>query len=185
MLGDEVVGQQLRVAFAQAQRRHLEHQHVEAEREVVAERAAIEQVVQARAGGGDDAHVALALAPATDRPVAVILQEAQQRYLGPYRQRIDLVEEQRAAFGHRDEAGPGFARVGVGAALGAEQLALDQAIGQRAAIERNEGRGAARRLVVDGAGREFLARARLALDQYRRVVARDPGDQRQGIEEDR
>src|ERR1043166_7634302 len=54
-----------------------------------------------------------------------------------------------------------------GALLVAEQLALEQRLGQRGAVDGDERLAAARREIVDPLRDELLARARLALDQDR------------------
>ena len=81
-----MIGQQRGIARALAQRRHGQQQHVEAEGQIVAEAAGLQQLVEARVGSGDDAHVAGAFAAAAHRPVGEILQKAQQRHLRPLRQ---------------------------------------------------------------------------------------------------
>src|SRR5262249_7949787 len=55
-----------------------------------------------------------------------------------------------------------------GAALVTEQLRLEQRLGQRGAVDRDERLGGTARALVDRAGEELLARATLALDQHRR-----------------
>ena len=47
----------------------------------------------------------------------------------------------------------------------AEQLALQERLGQRAAIHRDEGTLGALAVVVNGAGHQLFARAALALDE--------------------
>ena len=82
----------------------------------------------------------------------------------------DLVEEERALVGGDEEA----ALVGDGAgerALGvAEELALEQRLGDRAAVDRDEGLVRARARAVDRAREQLLAGAALALDQDARVA---------------
>ena len=63
------------------------------------------------------------------------------------RQVADLVEQQRPLVGAADQAGPVLARVGEGAPAVAEQLALDQRLGQRGAVDGHELAGPARQLV--------------------------------------
>ena len=92
-------------------------------------------------------------------------QHAQQAGLGGERHVADLVEEERAAIGLLNEAGPGLGRPGEGAGLVAEQLGLDQGLGQGRAIDRDEGLVGAPRRAVQGAGEELLAGAGLAADE--------------------
>ena len=115
----------------------------------------------------------------------MILQEAQQHALRARRHRLDLIEEQRATFCLGHEAAARLARIREGAALVAEQFALDQAIRQRPAIDRDEGTVASVAKIVQRAGRKLLAGAGLALDQYRRIDRRHAADQAQRFGEHR
>jgi hypothetical protein len=63
----------------------------------------------------------------------------------------------------------------------AEQLALEQRLGDRAAVDRHEGPGGARAEPVDGVGGQLLAGAALAEDQHRRVHRRDLADRREDL----
>ena len=97
-------------------------------------------------GGADDARVdrdRLAPADPLDHP---LLQEAQQLDLQRQRDVADLVEEQRAAMGQLDLALGRLDRAGEGALLVAEQLAFEQVLGDRRAVDRDEARRRARRL---------------------------------------
>ena len=84
-------------------------------------------------GRGDDADVDLdrASVPPT-RSNSALLEHAQELGLQAERQLADLVEEQRAAVGHLEAAGLLLGRAGERALLVAEQLALDQRLGERA-----------------------------------------------------
>src|SRR5262249_61849741 len=66
------------------------------------------------------------------------LQPAQEARLLAERHVRDLVEEQRAAVGELEAAGAIGARVGERALDVAEQLALEQAIGETAGVDRDE-----------------------------------------------
>src|SRR5256886_9227060 len=59
-------------------------------------------------------------------PICFLLEGAQQLPLQLWGEAVDLVEEQRAAFGDFEQAGLGGPGVGERAALVAEQLALEQ-----------------------------------------------------------
>src|SRR5262245_6190467 len=99
------------------------------------------------------------------------------RWFGLERQRrvAELVEEQRAAVRHLEQARPFAVGAGERAALVAEQLALHQLLGQRAAVDRDERALAALRPAVDLARDDLLAGARLADQQHRQ--RRPCGDQ--------
>jgi hypothetical protein len=93
-------------------------------------------------------------------------QHPQQPGLQAQRHVADLVEEQRAAVGRLDQPALG-PRPGAGEAAGqvAEQLALDQALGDGRAVDGDEGLRAALAGGVQGLGEVFLAAAGLAGDQ--------------------
>ena len=67
-----------------------------------------------------------------------LLEDAEQLGLRRSGQLADLVEEDRAAGGALEPAGPLAVGAGEGASLVAEELALDQALGQRAAVDPDE-----------------------------------------------
>ena len=86
--------------------------------------------------------------------------------------RADFVEEERAAVGLLE---PPLARghgAGEGAARVAEELGLEQGLGNGAAVERDEAVLAPRAGLVDGARDHFLAGAGLAGDEHRRGAGR-------------
>src|SRR2546425_1718063 len=85
----------------------------------------------------------------------------------------DLVEEERAPVGQLEAALLPPRRAGERALLVAEQLRLEQRLGQRGAVDRDERAAAPRRARVDRAGDELLAGAALALDEHRRGAAGD------------
>ena len=129
-------------------------------------------------GGGDDAHVAADRRVVADALEHALLQDAQQLHLHRQAHVADLVEEQRAALGDLEATLAGGDRAGERALLVAEQLAFEQLGRDGAAVDGDEGPLAARAGVVDGAGRELLARARFAEDQHARIVGSDLADQR-------
>ena len=63
---------------------------------------------------------------AADRQHLVVFQHAQQLHLHRQRDVGEFVEEDRAAVGQGQQAGPGLRRAGEGARDVAEQLALDE-----------------------------------------------------------
>ena len=127
-------------------------------------------------GGADDPGVdrdRLAAADPLDHP---LLQEAQQLDLQRQRDVADLVEEQRAAMGELDLALGGLDRAGEGALLVAEQLGLEQVLGDRGAVDRDEAAAAAPARLVDAAGEQLLAGAAGAEQHHRDVGIGDPLD---------
>ena len=105
-----------------------------------------------------------------------LLQHAQQLHLRLQVDVADFVEEQRAALGQLEAALAALVRVGERALLVAEQLRLDQRVGQRAAAHLDERLGRPQRVVVDRVRDQLLAGARLAADQHGGVGARDLRD---------
>src|SRR5439155_16171970 len=100
---------------------------------------------------------------AADAQHLALVEHAQQLRLRRREQLADLVEEHDAALGDLEEAGLGRDRAGERAALVAEQLALEQRLGERRAVQAQERRLRARRVAVDQLGDHFLANAGLAL----------------------
>ena len=94
--------------------------------------------MQVAVGGGDDADVGVQHARAAEAHELALLEHAQQLGLHRRRHLADLVEEQHAAVGLLDAARLGGDRAGERAALVAEQLRLEQLVGQRRAVDGDE-----------------------------------------------
>src|SRR5262249_9838633 len=105
-----------------------------------------------------------------------LLEDAQELQLHVERDALDLVEEQRAAARQLDLPDTIMDRAGERAALVAEELALEERVGKRRAVDRDEAAALALPLEMDGARRELLAGPRFAVDQHRRVVLREHAD---------
>ena len=88
----------------------------------------------------------------------------------------DLVEEERAAVGGLEAADARARGAGEGALLVAEELALEQVLGDRGAVDDDEGLVARGAEIVDRARDELLAGAALAGDQHGRARRRDALD---------
>ena len=99
----------------------------------------------------------LRAADARERP---LLQHAQQLHLHRRLHLADLVEEQRAAVGELEDAACGVVGAGERALLVAEQLALEQRLGDRRAVDRDERERRARAELVDRLRDQLLAGAR-------------------------
>ena len=96
----------------------------------------------------------------------LLLQHAEQLGLQLRRDVADLVEEQRPLVGQLEAADLLADGAGEGALLVAEQLALQQPGGDGRAVELDEGAVPPRAQLVQGAGDEFLARARFAPNEH-------------------
>ena len=101
----------------------------------------------------------------------LLLQHAQQLDLQVVRRGVDLVQEDRAGVRRLEPADAVIDRAGEGAANVPEQLAFQQALAERAAIDLDVRAGAAAAEAVDGGGDQFLAGARLAQQQHRGLAA--------------
>src|SRR5438045_3618064 len=158
-----------------AQRRHGEMEHVEPVEQVEPEPARGHLRREVAIRRRHDAHVGAQVARPADAAEGHRLQYAQQLRLHGRGQLADLVEEQRPAVGDLEQPALGRLRVGEGAALVAEQLALEERLGERRAVQLDEGLlAAAGGLGVQEPRDDLLARAALALQQDRRGgAARD------------
>ena len=117
-------------------------------------------------GGGHDAHVDLAALVLADAPDLPLLQRPQELDLHARRDLADLVEQQRPAVGRLEQARPVLGRAGERAARVPEELALEERLGDGAAVDRDERPRRARGLVVDQPRDPLLARAALAGDEH-------------------
>jgi hypothetical protein len=104
-----------------------------------------------------------------------LLEDLQQLGLHGERQEPDLVQEDRAAVRRLEQSGLGLAGIGERAALEAEELGLQQRLGNRAAVDVHERTGGPRATAVDRRGQEPLARPRLAENEDRRKPPRGSG----------
>ena len=174
---EEILGQRRDVAGSLAQRRHAERHHIQAVVEIRAEGAALRLCREVAIGGGDQADIELPGARAADAFELALLQDAQELGLQLRRQFADLVEKDGAAFGHLELALLLRHGAGEGALLVSEQLAFQQRLGERGAVDGDEGFGGARAEAVQGAGHQFLARAGLAQDEHRSILWSHAGNQ--------
>jgi hypothetical protein len=117
----------------------VDRDHVQAVVEVLAEAAGLHLHVEVAVGGRDDPHVHLHRVRAADRAHLVVLEHAQELGLETRAHVADLVEEERAAVGALEQAALGRDGSGEGAAHVAEQLALEQALRDRRAVDRRNG----------------------------------------------
>ena len=111
---------------------------VQAVVEVFAEPALLDQLLEIRVGGGDDADVDV---NGLASPSGLISPDSRKRSSLGCRSRLelaDLVEEQRAVLGGADEAGVVAVGAGERAAAVAEQLAFEHLARDGGAVERHE-----------------------------------------------
>src|SRR5262249_24715535 len=129
-------------------------------------------------GRGDDAHVDLERLRRADATDLALLERPQELRLQIEWQLTELVEEHGAAVAHLEEALARHDRAGERAFLVPEELALDEVLGDRAAVEHHHRSLRARRQAVDGLRHRLLTGAGLALDDDGGVGRRDLLDDR-------
>src|SRR6185503_18901082 len=162
---EEMIGEDRDVLAPLAERRQPEREDLEPVVEILAEAAPGDLLLQVAVGRGDDAHVDVLRRRGADRADLPLLERAEELRLERRRRLRDLVEEERAPVRDLEEALLLVDRAGERALLVAEELALEQALGERRAVLRDEELVAAPGAVVHGRGDELLARAGLALDE--------------------
>ena len=124
-------------------------------------------VLRIHVGRRDDAHVnrdLLAPAEAAENP---LLQHAQQLHLRGGHHLGDLVEEERAAVRQLEDARAAIGGAGERPFLVAEDLALEERLGNRGAVDRDKRKRRPRAELVDRLRDELLAGARLPRNQHR------------------
>ena len=141
--------------------------------EILAEPPAVDLDAEIAIRGGDHPQIDLEGLGTTDAANFLALEHAEQLRLHSERQLTDLVEEHRAAVGALERACVRVRGAGEGAALVAEQLALDQVRRDRAAIEHHERALLARRVIVQRLGDQLLADAGLARDEHGGIALRE------------
>ena len=159
-----------------AQRRHAQRVDVEAIVEILSKAARVDFALEIAVGGRDDARRDRDGPVAADTHHLPVFEHAQQLGLRRQRQLSDLVEKQRSAAGVLECAAAQAIGAGKRAALVAEQLALDQLLGQRRAVHRDERRLRARPQPMQLARDQLLARAALTDDQDTARNRRDTRD---------
>ena len=134
----EVLRQDGDVVAPLAQRRRADGDDVQAVVEVLAEAAGLDLLLEILVRRGDDADVDLDDGRRSDRLDFAFLQHAQHLRLRAQRHVADLVEEDRAAVGGDELAGLLAHGAGERSLLVAEQLRLDQLLGDRRAVDLHE-----------------------------------------------
>src|SRR5262249_44953075 len=146
--------------------RHEQRERADAEVEILAEAAALHLGFEVAVGGADQAHVDVDLGGAADARELARLEDAEELGLERQRRLADLVEEERPARGRLEEADLAPLGAGEGAALVPEQLALEERLGERGAVELDVGLAGALAATVDLLGDDLLADAGLAEEEH-------------------
>src|SRR6185436_10230637 len=126
------------VARALAQRRKEDLDAAHAVVEIVAKAPVLDRAFELSIRRADDAHVGAAVDGVADAAELAFLQKAKQLRLRGERQLADLVEKQRPAVCRLDQTGAIAIRARERAAHVAEQLALDEVLRKRRAVDRGE-----------------------------------------------
>ncbi len=168
---EEALREEEHVLAAVAQRRKGQRHHGEAVIEVLAESSRMRRACEVLVAGRDDPDVDGLTPGAAEPPDGAVLERLEELGLERLRQETHLVQEDRPVVGRLEEAGLRMARVREGAALVAEELGLEQGLGDRRAVDVDELPGGPRPGAVEGPREQPLAHARLALDQDGRQPA--------------
>ena len=181
---DKVIDEEGNVLASFTEAWELEPNDVDAVEKIFAERAVLDQLREIPMGRDHDADVGLDRLDPAQRLVDPFLQNPQQTHLHRRRDVADLVEEDRAALGDREAPRLVALGVGEGARLVAEELGLEEGVGERAAVDGHEGLSLPRREIVKGPREELLAGAAGAVDHHRAVARRHRRQQTEQIPHD-
>ena len=151
--------------------------HVQPVEQVGAEQTPLHFLFQISVGGYDQPEIQLN-APVAGQPLnGLFLNQLQKLGLNMGRQLADLIQKQRSVVGQLDLADlAALLRAREGALLIAEELALEEIIGDAGAVDRDKGILVAAALLVDGTRDELLTGAGLACDEYGRRAVGDALD---------
>src|SRR5689334_22802443 len=150
--GEKGLGEGLDLRGALAERGDGERDPIEAKEQILPERVALYLALEITVGGRDEAYVDPALGDAANTEHLLLIEDAQELHLDGHRELTDLIQEDSAAFRCLEEAGLRLRRAGEGTCLMAKELALEERLGERSAVEADEGALGARRVPVDGFG---------------------------------
>jgi hypothetical protein len=165
------------VAAARPKRWDVHPNDVDSVEEIFAETLFFDFGLQVAVRGRDDAGVERDFLVAADGAGSPLLQGTEKLGLHAGGHLADLVEQNGAARGFDEEAGTRVARVGEGAFDVPEELAFEEVLRHRGAVDGHEGPVLARALRVQRPRDEFLARAALAGDEDRRLGVGDARDE--------
>ena len=166
-LVQETLCQQVDIGGPFAQRRNPQREHRQAVQQVFPEPSLLDRHLGVAVGRGDDPDVGGELFGSSDPVEGGGLEHAQQLDLHLRDHFRDLVQEDGAAGGAFEIPRVLLDGAGEAAFLVAEQFPLDQRRGDGTAVDRDEGTGVARALLVQGTRDQLLAGAAFAHDQHR------------------
>ena len=175
---DEVLQQKRDVLPPFPQGSHGDMDHVQAVEEVFPEPPALDVLYQIPIGAGDDPRVDQDRLGAAHGPDDFLFDHPQELHLHVERQVADFVQVDGAAIGRSEQPRTGLHRGREGPPDVPEQLALEQRLRNRPAVDRNECLRVSRAGRVDGAGDNLLACSALSRDEDVAGRRADLGDLR-------
>src|SRR5690242_12471243 len=150
----------------------LDRNNIESMKEVFAKFPARYRGREVDMGSGNHAHIDHNRTGPANAPHGSLLERAQKLALEDERQMADLIEEERATISKFEQPGLRDRGTRERALFVAKQLALEELLGNRRAIDIHERRSTPRTVVVNRARDQFLSRASLAREQHRHGGAR-------------
>ncbi len=177
---EEMLRQQRDVATTFPQSRQLDGEHLQPVIEILTEPTLLDHGAKVAVGGRHQPDVGVQGSRATDPLESALFQDAQDFGLDRQGQLSNLVEKQGAAVRHLEASSLSAVSTGEGAFFVSEELALDQRLGNRRAVDRHEGSPTAGRKSMQGASEELLAGTALAGQEHRAVGTRHPLQELQG-----
>ena len=172
-MGQKLPGEWRNILPALAQRRHGDHEGVEAVQQVLAKFSPLRHGIEIAIGGGDDPHFRFKIHRTAQAAKSPGFQHPQQFGLNGWRNLADLVQEQRTAPGLFDQSRLSLHGAGEGAALVPKQFGFKQRFLQRTAVHRHQWPFRSRAEAVNFLGYFFLADPAFAQDQHRRFGRRN------------
>ena len=159
-----------------AQRRNVDHVERKSVEEIRAEAPDLREPRQVLVGRADDPHVGRDRLRSADALELAVLDRAQDLFLHAERNRAELVEHERAAVRLLEAADVRTRRSGERAGLVAEELGLEQRLGERRAVDLDDRLLPARRQIVKARRDQLLAGAPLADHEHGLRELRGSGD---------
>src|SRR5690554_5747166 len=150
----------------------LESEDVKSIKKIAAKKPLFYRPGQITIGRGDHTRAERATAPSTDARILTGFEETEKLSLKVERKLAYLVEEKCARARLFDPARARCNSTAEGATLMAKEFALDEAMGEHGAVDRDKGLARAFASFVDEACNPAFARARLAKKRDGRVVVR-------------
>src|SRR4029077_7541578 len=145
----------------------LDVEHLQPIEQILAERALFYRLAQIAIARRNDPNIGFLYARAAEALELALLQEPQKLCLRDEAHLAHFVEKEHAFRRQLDLARLRLLRAGERAPLVPEQLGLEELLGQRRAVDRDERAVLPRRGMVNESRDDFLPRARLALEKHR------------------